>query len=457
MGREAARRGWLVAPLAVAVFGNLGALAIILAWLDSSRDAVAWTLGLLVFSLIAVVCSIAYLAVHAVRAAKDHDLKKSVIEEALQALDSVSDGVIVYDPEWRFIFLNRSAVEVAGRPRDALIGRVLWEEYPELVGGDLHRRYLASRAEGQSTVFEYYSEPTRQWLELRLFPTETRVTVVLRDVSQQHAALAQLEAAKDRVALELASSEEIARSLQEANRKLGERNRQLQEFAHIASHDLQEPLRKIRIFGEMLQGNSLGLGELGRDYLDRMLAASARMQTLLVSLLAFARVGTQRPAEVQVDLGKVLNQIAADMFIERGQAQPEISIGSLPTVVGDPVLLRQAFHNLVSNAAKFVKPGDRPHIEIGCEYFDVEGEAWCRIFVQDRGIGFEPEEAEQIFGLFQRLHGRSTYEGSGIGLAIVRRVAEHHGGRVSAKGMPGQGARFEVELPLESRSRESPT
>lgn len=448
----------LVFPLALAVACVLIAIGISAGWVAQPRSDPSYLYAVLSLALLSLAASIGQIIWHARMAAIERNSRSAQIEESQKAMDSVSDGVIVYDHDWRFIYLNRSAALVAAKPRDALIGRTLWEMYPELVGGELHQRYLEAQRSFSQVSFEYFTEPTGQWLELRIFPAPQRITVVLRDVSDQHAALAQLEQANQSIAQQLKLSEEIAGSLRESNKQLGERNRQLQEFAHIASHDLQEPVRKIRIFGEMLREHSQALGGSGRDYLDRMLGASTRMQSLIASLLAFARVGANKPAQVPVDVQQVVNDVLADLIAESHIPHPRVLVGNLPKVVGDPVLLRQVMQNLLANAVKFVKPGERASIEINGEAFRPDGATadWCRITVKDSGIGFDPAESERVFDLFRRLHGRATYEGSGIGLAIVRRIIEHHGGRVRATGSPGIGATFEIEMPMTPASMAHP-
>lgn len=439
-----------VAPLVPTVLFLLVALGIVATRPEIAGRATALLALALLLALLSLGVALAFMGWHARHAASERLARSAAIAESQHALDSVTDGVIVYDSNWRFIFLNRSAALVALKPREELIGQVLWDLYPELVGGTIHRNYQEAQKDQQPRSFEIHYEPTGQWLELRVFPTADRTTVVLRDVSAQHAALAQLEYANQGIARQLRRAEEMADSLRHSNKQLDERNRQLQEFTHIASHDLQEPLRKIRIFGDMLREQSPSLGEPGDDYLRRMLAATTRMQSLISSLLAFARVDNGVPERVTVDLAQVVADALGDLINDSGGPAPVVTIDPLPRVLGDPVLLRQAMLNLLANAAKFVKPGELPRVEIGCEIFrPIDGlREWCRISVRDQGIGFDPAESERIFDLFRRLHGRASYEGSGIGLAIVRRIVEFHGGRVRAHGALGAGACFEVELPL---------
>jgi light-regulated signal transduction histidine kinase (bacteriophytochrome) len=234
-------------------------------------------------------------------------------------------------------------------------------------------------------------------------------------------------------------------------------NVELQDFATAASHDLQEPLRKIRAFGDLLKHTSAeALGDEGRDYLDRMENAAARMQTLIQDLLQYSRVTTKARPFVPTDLAKTVLEVLSDLDIRIEQTGGRVEVAELPTVRADPLQMRELVQNLVGNALKFHRPGEPPLVRISARLLDPDGQPraeretpqWCEISVADNGIGFEEKYAERIFDMFQRLHGRSQYEGSGIGLAICRKIVRRHGGRIIARSSPGQGATFLVTLPL---------
>lgn len=239
-------------------------------------------------------------------------------------------------------------------------------------------------------------------------------------------------------------------ALRQAHVALAQRNQELQEFAYVASHDLQEPLRKIRVFGERLQESASTLDARSQDHLRRMVLAAERMQALVDSLLAYTRLRSeQRPAQ-PVDLNRTMAGVLSDLELQIQSSAAQLQIEPLPVVLGDPTQMRQLLQNLLSNALKFVAPGQAPVVHISAERLPPDAERpgdWCRLCVSDQGIGFDPHWAERLFAPFQRLHGRHEYEGSGIGLAIVRRVAEQHGGSARAEST-GHGARFLVELPL---------
>ena len=244
-------------------------------------------------------------------------------------------------------------------------------------------------------------------------------------------------------------SDELARS-----------NRELEDFAFVASHDLQEPLRKIRAFGNRLEsGYGDVIDERGKDFLGRMLNAAERMSMLISDLLAFSRVSTRGKEFADVDLNSALASVLDDLEIAIDEKSATINTDTMPTIRGDKSQLEQVFLNLLSNALKFQADGVTPHIDV---VFEVPNESelqditqsdeytWSKISIKDNGIGFEQSFAEKIFAPFQRLHGRSEYKGTGIGLAVVRRIIERHNGQISAHSSPGEGATFTILIPNNS-------
>lgn len=224
-------------------------------------------------------------------------------------------------------------------------------------------------------------------------------------------------------------------------------NKDLQNFASISSHDLQEPLRKIQTFGDRLTVRYKDrLEGQGLDYLQRMMSAAARMQTLIQDLLAFSRIESQAAPFRAVDLNSILAEVLADLEATIIETAATIHTPTLPTLEGDATQLRQLLQNLLNNALKFHRPGIPPIIHITCT--ERPGPPRCfEIAIADNGIGFEQEYAERIFMMFQRLHTRSEYDGSGIGLAICKRVVERHNGRIWVHSQLNEGTTFYLDLP----------
>lgn len=237
--------------------------------------------------------------------------------------------------------------------------------------------------------------------------------------------------------------------------ELARSNQELQEFAFIASHDLQEPLRKIITFGDRLKTTlDNDLSEQGRDYLERMQNAALRMQTLIKDLLLLSRVTTKAQPFVWVDLAKIVQEVLSDLEVRIQQTNGRVEVGDLPKIKADPLQMRQLLQNLIGNALKFHHPQIPPVVKVYSQIFYNHSEKvgfcseTCQIIVEDNGIGFAQKYVDRIFNIFQRLHSRHEYQGTGMGLAICRKIAERHHGKITAQSLPGEGAKFIVTLPI---------
>lgn len=227
-------------------------------------------------------------------------------------------------------------------------------------------------------------------------------------------------------------------------------NKELQEFAYIASHDLQEPLRKIIAFGDRLKANLADLTPRNNEYLERMQSASLRMQAFIDDLLDLSRVTTRTNPFAPVDLEKVVYKVLDDLEIRIKQTGGTVKLQNLPTIEADSFQMGQLFQNLISNALKFHREGIPPEILVGGS---INGQDMVKIIVEDNGLGFEEKYAERIFKPFERLHGRGAYEGTGIGLAICKKVVARHGGDIAVQARPNNGSAFIISLP---RKRSNP-
>lgn len=242
-------------------------------------------------------------------------------------------------------------------------------------------------------------------------------------------------------------------------------NRELEQFAYVASHDLQEPLNKIRLFGDRLTAkNSVQLDKTGQDYLERMLKATARMQTLIDNLLTLSQVATRGRPFVPTNLSEILEEVISDLETRIKMTKGSILADSLPTIEADPIQMHQLFQNLISNGLKFHRQNVPPVIKLkakmpvskrGQKF--VFGEEYCQIFMMDNGIGFDEKFSTRIFQPFQRLHSHTTYEGTGMGLAICQRIVERHGGRITVRSIPDKGTTFAITLPVRQAGDEFET
>ncbi len=259
----------------------------------------------------------------------------------------------------------------------------------------------------------------------------------------------------DQIGIALAQAQ-ILEAETRRREELNRSNIELQEFASIASHDLQEPLRKIQTFGNRLKTiSSETLTEQGRDYLERMQNAAERMQSLIDDLLTLSRITTRARPFVAVNLVQVTQEVLSDLEVLIQQTHGRVEIGELPYIEADPVQMRQLLQNLIGNALKFHKDQAPPIVKIYGKLLigdhpakNAVGVELCQILVEDNGIGFDEKYLDRIFNVFQRLHSRSEYAGTGMGLAICRKIAERHGGSITAASTLGQGATFIVTLPI---------
>ena len=276
------------------------------------------------------------------------------------------------------------------------------------------------------------------------------------DAKKSAARKLELERINKELLNEIARRKVAEEELKNFAARLERSNAELQDFASVASHDLQEPLRKVQAFGDRLKvkcGDTLTAD--GRDYLERMLNAAGRMQTLINDLLTLSRVTIQAKPFIAVNLRLVVKEVLSDLETLIEAAHGTVEVGVLATIDADPTQMRQLLQNLIGNALKFHHPDKAPTVKITGQIIGSEPELLFRLTVQDDGIGFDDKNAEKIFKVFQRLHGRSEYEGTGIGLALCRRIAERHGGSVRAQAATNEGATFIVELPI--KHQENPT
>jgi signal transduction histidine kinase len=254
-----------------------------------------------------------------------------------------------------------------------------------------------------------------------------------------------VESMRVRLAAELAAAERARDQIEQTATELGRSNAELEQFAYVASHDLREPLRKVTSFCQLLQERYAGqLDERANQYIEYAVDGATRMQELINDLLAFSRVGRIGEHRTRVELRSLVDAVTADLTSALEETEVRVDVGELPAVTVDASLLRTVFQNLISNSIKF-RSSEPARIQIASERHDGE---WV-ISVADNGIGIEPQYMERVFVIFQRLHSRSEYDGTGIGLAMSRKVIEHHGGRIWLDSDYAPGTRVYFTLPLD--------
>lgn len=246
-------------------------------------------------------------------------------------------------------------------------------------------------------------------------------------------------------------AEERTRELKDNVDALARSNKELEAFAYISSHDLQEPLRKIQTLISMIaEKESDNLSPTGLDYFGRIRNAAGRMQSLIKDLLTYSRADLSDPEFKTTNLGDIVNQVREDLTEQLQNKEAEVEVGPMCSMHIIPFQFRQLLQNLITNSIKFARQGIPPRIYIGCTEERIDNLQFYKITVSDNGIGFEQEYAERIFTLFQRLNDKKLYSGTGIGLAIVKRIVDNHKGFITATGTPGQGATFTIYMPVQN-------
>ena len=256
-----------------------------------------------------------------------------------------------------------------------------------------------------------------------------------------------------RIQQELRSKEKLALQMledkvKERTHELEEMNYELLQFASVASHDLKEPVRKISIFGRMLKEHLSGsLDPAFNKYLNTIVNSSDRMARLIDDLLSFSRLSNSKVGFEDVDLNKIVHEVVNDLELRIKEKNAVVNVQHFPNVKGVPLQLGQLFQNLISNSLKFAHPEKQLRIDISAARTNFQDNSAIQIVYRDNGIGFRQDQAEKIFEIFYRLHNKDQYEGTGMGLAIVKKIIDFHKGAIHASGKENEGARFEIFLP----------
>ncbi len=373
--------------------------------------------------------------------AVERKLDQQRIADALEynktLINSSSLGITTYDVTGKCILANETLARILGTSTQQLMEENYYD-IPAWKSNGLLGSAVEAAASGAETRREVHSRNSsgeELWLDCRFTPFYSH--------GEPHLLLS---------VDDITVSKHAEESLQVYAAKLEQSNRDLQEFAYIASHDLQEPSRKVLAFSDRLANKYSGMmDETGRDYLKRMRDASQRMQTLISDLLTFSRVSTRIQPFSPVDLNELAHDVVSDLEFQIDRTQGIVDLGVLPTIDADPTQMHQLLQNLINNALKFHQSGTPPHVQVTAEAQDNT----CKLNVKDNGIGFEEQYLDRIFKPFQRLHSREEYEGSGMGLAICRRIVERHGGDITAQSVIGQGSTFIVSLPIHQNKGEN--
>jgi PAS domain S-box-containing protein len=339
----------------------------------------------------------------------------------------------------RTLLANDAAVEFVGIPKEVYLTRTATEIEPNILQSNYFQLCLKTLETGEAQFVRYFVEYSKRWIEITVSKLDDdHLITIFTDVTKTH----QTELQQTQLI------EELRRS-----------NESLEDFSYAASHDLKEPIRKIQVFTtlltEKLQDHPK---EDEKRLLDRISNAADRMRLLVDDLLEYSHVSFNPRQSEEIDLNEKVALILVDLDMQVKEKNASVNVQRLPTIHGFKRQIQQLFQNLISNSLKYSKPGVDPIIQISSK--EVKGseadikvgvadqeKLFYQIELKDNGIGFEPESAEKIFGMFQRLHGNNEFSGTGIGLAIAKKVVENHHGYIIAEGEDGRGATFRVLLP----------
>jgi PAS domain S-box-containing protein len=361
-------------------------------------------------------------------------------------IEKMTEGAVTLNPEGIILYCNSRFASMVNSSLSQVIGvpfaDFVAEENKTQYNG-LFQKCWADDCKGEILLV---TGESRTPVQLSLTTLELKegvsLSIILTDLTAQKKAQQQLK--------------ENNLKLEETNRALEISNHDLQQFASIASHDLQEPLRKIQVFSNLLKEKQGELSESSIKYLQKIVDSSSRMKALILDILDYSKLSASDPHLVCVNLNEVLHEIKEDFELIIAEKGAQVIADDLPCLEVNKGQIRQVFQNIISNALKFSKPGMPPVIEIRCKrvteksFTSEEHEEghYCLITIKDNGIGFDDKYVHNIFYLFERLNSKDQYEGTGIGLAIAKKIIEKHNGLVTAVSREGHGAEFQIILPL---------
>jgi PAS domain S-box-containing protein len=365
--------------------------------------------------------------------------------------DASIDRVMAFDTNLNIIAWNKTSQVLTGLRKENILGRNILEVFPELQESKASMDAIKNALKGYKVFVPGEKGPREGgYYENHYIPLKDAAERVSGVLNIKHDVAHRVKAENELKALN--------KSLARKNKELKQKNAEIISFSHITSHDLKEPLRKIYLFIEMLMGKELeNISEDGKKYFRKIQASVQRMGLLTDDILAYSLVLTEEQNLSNVDLNNTLASVKDVLNEYVSSSDAVIEASNLPIIQGYRNLLSQLFQNIIHNAIKFQKTGNKPLITITAEnvsgssikHIDATPDAeYLRISFSDNGIGFDDKYSEKIFQMFQRLHNAESYGGTGIGLALCKKIAEMHQGFMTAESAPGKGSRFSLFLPV---------
>nr|WP_294946989.1 PAS domain S-box protein [uncultured Mucilaginibacter sp.] len=340
-------------------------------------------------------------------------------------LESIADAFFAVDKNWTVTYWNKVAEVVLGKSKTEMLNNNLWEVFNDSVASNSYKNYMQAMESQEPAHFEDYYPPLQKWYEISAYPSNRGLSVYFKDITERK--------------LHDIKLLELNKNLRIQAKELAISNAELEQFAYVASHDLQEPLRMVTSFLTQLERkyNAI-IDDKGKQYIHFAVDGAKRMRQIILDLLEFSRVGKLEDKLEEVDINTLIKDILALYRKQIDEKHAKVLFEGLPVMVAYKTSLRQVFQNLISNSLKYSRSGVVPLIHITCNDNDTH---WC-FAVKDNGIGIDSEYFEKIFIIFQRLHGKNEYSGTGMGLAVTKKIVESLGGKIWVESTEGAGCDF---------------
>lgn len=352
-------------------------------------------------------------------------LATSALEERNTILESIDDAFFAVDKNWVVTYWNKMAETVLMKPKNDILNYRLWDVFINSIDSDSYKKYHEAMQTGQAVHFEDFYPPLDKWYEISAYPSDNGLSVYFKDITDRKNAESRLKALNE--------------NLQKHAKELAISNAELEQFAYVASHDLQEPLRMVTSFLTLIDKKySDYIDQKGKQYIHFAVDGAKRMRQIILDLLEFSRVGRLEDNLEEVDLNKLVNDILILYRKQIEEQKAKVLVSELPVLQTLKVPIRQVFQNLISNSLKYQKAGDVPLIEISAED---QSDHW-QFSVKDNGIGIDEEYFDKVFIIFQRLHNKDEYSGTGMGLAVTKKIIENLGGRIWITSEKNSGSTF---------------